>query len=55
MPLHPLNPLRRRYYTPLGIINIDFDAGGQLLIKYSALIKYLREKNGNTMKQCISY
>jgi len=30
------------------------DATGQLLIIYSAFIKYLR-KNGNTMKQCISY
>jgi len=37
----------------LGIINVDFDATGQLLIIYSAFIKYFR-KNGNTMKQCIS-
>jgi hypothetical protein len=37
----------------LGIINMDFDAAGQLLIIYSAFVKYLR-KNGNTMKQCIS-
>ena len=34
-------------------INVDFDATGQLLIIYSAFIKYLG-KNGNTMKQCIS-
>jgi hypothetical protein len=38
----------------LGIISVDFDATGQLLIIYSAFIKYLR-RNGNTMKQCISY
>jgi len=37
----------------LGIINVDSDTTGQLLIIYSAFIKYLR-KNGNTMKQCIS-
>ena len=30
----------------MGIINVDFDAAGQLLIIYSAFIKYLR-KNGN--------
>ena len=38
----------------LGIINVDFDATGQLLITYSAFVKYLL-KNGNAMKQCISY
>jgi len=38
----------------LGIISVDFDATVQLLIMYSAFIKYLR-KNKNTMKQCISY
>jgi len=38
----------------LGIINIDFKATGQPLIIYSAFVKYLRKKNGNTMKQCIS-
>jgi len=32
----------------LGIISVDFDATGQLLITYSLFIKYLR-KNGNTM------
>ena len=37
----------------LGIINVDSDATGRLLIIYSAFIKYLR-KNGNTMKQHIS-
>jgi len=30
----------------LGIINVDFDAAGQLLIIYPAFVKYLR-KNGN--------
>ena len=34
------------------IIGVDTDATGQLLIIYSALVKYLRI-NGNTMKQCI--
>jgi len=38
----------------LGIISVDFDTTGKLLIIYSAYIKYLR-KYGNTMKQCISY
>jgi len=38
----------------LGIINVDFDATGQLLIIYSAFLKYLR-KNGITMTQCVSY
>jgi hypothetical protein len=33
---------------------MDFNATGQLLIIYTAFVKYLR-KNGNTMKQCISY
>jgi hypothetical protein len=37
----------------LGIINVDFDATGKLLIIYSAFIKYLK-KNWNKMKQCIS-
>jgi len=37
----------------LGIINVDFDATGQLLITYFAFVKYTREKNGNTMKQFI--
>ena len=36
-----------------GIINVDSDATGRLLITYSAFVKYLR-KNGNTMKQSIS-
>jgi len=31
-----------------GIIIVDFDATGQLLIIYSAFVKYLR-KNGNTI------
>jgi len=37
----------------MGIINVDFEATGQLLIIHSAFIKYLR-RNGNTVKQCIS-
>ena len=28
----------------MGIINVDFDAAGQLLIIYSAFVKYLRKK-----------
>jgi hypothetical protein len=32
----------------LGIINVDFDTTGQLLIIYSAFVKYLR-KNGNQL------
>jgi len=27
----------------LGIINVDFDTAGQLLIIYSAFVKYLRK------------
>jgi len=38
----------------LVIINVDFDARGQLLIIYYAFVKYLR-KNGNTTKKCFSY
>jgi len=34
----------------LEIINVDFDATGQLLIIYSAFVKYLR-KNWNKMKK----
>jgi len=37
----------------LGIINVDLDAAGQLLIIISAFVKNLR-KNGNIMKQYIS-
>jgi len=37
-----------------GIIIVDFDATDQIVIMYSAFIKYLR-KNGDTVKQCISY
>ena len=37
----------------LGIISVDSDATGRLLIIYFAFVKYWR-KNGNTMKQCIS-
>jgi hypothetical protein len=38
----------------IGDHKVDFDAAGQLLIMYSAFIKYLR-RNGNTTKQCISH
>jgi len=37
-----------------GLISVDFDATCQLMIIYFAFVKYLR-KNGNKMKQCISY
>ena len=37
-----------------GIISVDFDATGQPLIIYSAVVKCLG-KNGNTIKQCIGY
>ena len=37
-----------------GIISVDTDATGQLLIIHSAFIKYSR-KNWNTMEKCISY
>ena len=37
----------------LGIIIVDFDAAGQLLIIYSAFVKYLR-KNGNTSKSVLT-
>ena len=33
---------------------VNYEATGSLLITYSGFFKYLR-KNGNTMKQCISY
>ena len=39
--------------TLLEIISVDFDATGQLLIVYSAFVKYLG-KNGTTMKKFIS-
>ena len=38
----------------LGIINVEFDATGQLMIAYSLFVKYLR-RNGNTVKQCVNY
>ena len=37
----------------LGIINVDFDTAGQVLIIYCAFVKYLR-KIGNKIKHCIS-
>jgi len=42
------------YKKLLETITVDFDATGQLLIIYSAFVKYLR-KNGHTVKECISY
>jgi len=36
-----------------GDSDVDFDATDQLLIIYSAFVKYLR-RNGNTVKQCVS-
>jgi len=36
-----------------GIISVDFDATGQLLIMYSAFVKYLI-KNEDKKEQCIS-
>jgi len=38
----------------LGIINVYFNATYQLLITYSAFVKYLK-KNGNAIKMCISH
>jgi hypothetical protein len=38
----------------LGIISVNFDITGQLLTIDSAFVTYLK-KNGNTLKQCISY
>ena len=35
-----------------GIISVDFDAAGQILIMYSTFVKYFR-KFGNTINQCI--
>jgi len=40
--------------TLMGIIHVDLNAMSQLLIIYSAFVKYLR-KSGNRMKQCINY
>ena len=37
----------------LGIVSVNLDAKGQLLIIYSAFIKYMKEY-GNTLRQCIS-
>ena len=48
--LSRLTPHARRL---LGIISVDFDATGQLIL-YSGFVKYLR-KNWNPMEQCISY
>jgi len=37
----------------IGVINVDCDTTGQLLVIYSAFVEYLR-KNGNTLKRCVS-
>jgi len=38
----------------LGIMSVNFNATSQLLILYSAFVKYSR-RNGNNMKQCITF
>jgi hypothetical protein len=38
----------------LGIMSVNFNATGQLLILYSAFVIYSR-RNGNNMKQCIIF
>jgi hypothetical protein len=38
----------------LGIINVDFDVTDQLLIRFSAFLKYWI-KDGSAMRQYISY
>jgi hypothetical protein len=38
----------------LGIISVGFDVTNQLLITFSAFVRYWR-KNGSTMRQYISY
>jgi hypothetical protein len=38
----------------LGIISVDLDVTGKLLIIHSAFVKYLR-RNGSRLSQCISY
>jgi hypothetical protein len=38
----------------MGIINVDFDATGQLLVIYSAFVKYLR-KHGNKQTSALAF
>jgi len=38
----------------LGIVTVDFNEMGQLLIIYFGFVRYLRKK-GNTMRQCIEF
>jgi hypothetical protein len=38
----------------LGIISVGFDITDQLIIRFSAFVRYYLE-NGNTMRQYISY
>ena len=39
----------------MGIISLGFNELGQLLIIYFGFVRYLREKKGNTMRQCIEF
>ena len=39
----------------MGIVSVDFDELGQLLIRYFGIVRYLREKKGNTMRQCTEF
>jgi len=39
----------------LGIISVDFDVTDQLVIIHSAFVKCSSRKNGNTVRQYISY
>jgi hypothetical protein len=38
----------------MGIISVDFDIAGQLLVILSEIVKYLI-KNGNTVRQCVGH
>ena len=51
--LSRLVPFAEEIMGGRGVINVDSDAIGQLLITSAVFVKYLR-KNGNTMRQCIS-
>ena len=53
--LSSILPIRSIPYAEdiTGIISVELDITGQLLITYSAFNKYLI-KNGNTMRPCIS-
>jgi len=49
--LSRLTPYAEKLLT---IMSVNFNVTSQLLILYYAFIKYLR-RNGNNMKQCISF